>query len=128
MRWRRLLFRIARSRLSGLFIGWVFAHMSWAIPVNRLRETDTLIAFYHPSPSYPVHILIVPKIARRNIESISATDSDLLLDVFTTVQSIAGELHLSAYRLICNGGDYQDVPQLHFHLTSEDKTTDAPQS
>ena len=100
--------------------------MSWAIPVNRLRETDNLIAFYHPSPSYPVHILIVPKTARRNIESITTVDRDLLLDVFTTVQSITSELQLSAYRLICNGGDYQDVPQLHFHLISEDKAPNSP--
>lgn len=94
--------------------------MSWAIPIKRLRETDTLIAFYHPSPSYAVHILIVPKLARRNIESITEADSDFLLDVFITVQSLTTELHLSAYRLICNGGEYQDIPQLHFHLVSED--------
>lgn len=125
MGWQQLLFQIARSRLSRGLVGWIFAHMSWVIPVKRLRETDTLIAFYHPSPSYPTHILIVPKIARPNIESISATDSNFLLDIFATVNELTTELQLSAYRLICNGGDYQDIPQLHFHLVSENKRKDA---
>ena len=41
---------LARSTLGGLIIGWMFAHLSFAIPVKRLRETDTLLAFYHPVP------------------------------------------------------------------------------
>ena len=39
----------------------MFAHMSFALPVNRLIETETLIAFRHPTPAWAVHILIVPK-------------------------------------------------------------------
>ncbi|MEZ4510613.1 MAG: hypothetical protein R3C62_01950 [Chloroflexota bacterium] len=35
--------------------------MSFLIPVQRLRETATLLAFHHPKPSYPLHILLVPK-------------------------------------------------------------------
>jgi len=29
------------------------------------------------------------------------------------------EFHLQAYRLIVNGGKYQDFPHLHFHLISD---------
>jgi diadenosine tetraphosphate (Ap4A) HIT family hydrolase len=36
------------------------------------------------------------------------------------VQSLVTEFQLSAYRLVVNGGEYQDFPQLHFHLISED--------
>jgi diadenosine tetraphosphate (Ap4A) HIT family hydrolase len=31
------------------------------------------------------------------------------------------EFHLPAYRLIVNGGEYQDFPQVHFHLISDTK-------
>jgi hypothetical protein len=42
------LFRfLFRYKISQTMIGWVFTYMSFAIPVNRLRETKTLIAF-HP--------------------------------------------------------------------------------
>lgn len=92
--------------------------MSFAIPVERLRETPSLIAFAHPSPSYPVHILLVPKRAYRSLLDIPEGDSLFLRDLVATVQSLVQELGLekSGYRLICNGGAYQDVPVLHFHI------------
>jgi histidine triad (HIT) family protein len=100
-------------------IGWIFAHMSFAIPVQRLRETDTLMAFHHPKPSYPFHVLLVPKRAVTSLNEFDPKDSAFLTDLYYTVQSLVDEFHLSAYRLIVNGGEYQDFPQLHFHLISD---------
>jgi histidine triad (HIT) family protein len=112
---------LARSRFARRVIGWIFASMSWAIPVKRLRETDTLLAFYHPKPSYAIHILIVPKRSIGRMVELSAAHSDFLVDLFATVQSLVAELGLEygGYRLICNGGAYQDVPHLHFHLVAD---------
>lgn len=95
--------------------------MSFAIPVNRLRETERLLAFYHPQPSYPLHILIVPKKAIPSVMHVREADGSFMVDLMQTVQSLVSELQLEArgYRLIVNGGEYQDVPQLHFHLISE---------
>ena len=118
----RFLFRLVRSPLAGFFIGWMFAHMSFLIPVERLRETKTLIAFHHPKPSYPLHILIVPKRSLDSLQVLAAADADFMVDLFATTQSLIEEFHLTekGYRLIVNGGAYQDVPQLHFHLVSGD--------
>jgi histidine triad (HIT) family protein len=96
--------------------------MSCAIPVQKLRETNTLLAFYHPQPVYPLHILLVPK---REIPSLAdlnpVQDAPFLADLFAIVQSLVSELHLeqAGYRLIVNGGKFQDLPYLHFHLVSE---------
>ena len=114
------LWRVARwPRLGGLW-GWVFRYMSWAIPVHRLRETRTLLAFYHPQPAYVVHILLVPKRGIGSVTAVQPTDADFLVDLFQVVQSLVAELSLTepGYRLIVNGGAYQDVPQLHVHLVS----------
>ena len=100
-------------------IGWIFEHMSFAIPVKRLRETDTLMAFYHPKPSYDFHVLLVPKKSVKTLQELDADDSAFLMELYSTVQSLIDEFQLSAYRLIVNGGEYQDFPQLHFHLISE---------
>jgi histidine triad (HIT) family protein len=118
---KRLLFRIARSPFAGYVIGWIFAYMSWTIPVNRLHETPTLLAFYHPAPSYSIHILIVPKRSYASITAINPVDAAFHVDLFQTVAKLVADLSLekAGYRLICNGGAYQDVPQLHFHLISE---------
>ena len=100
-------------------IGWIFEHMSFVIPVKRLRETDTLMAFHHPKPSYKFHVLLVPKKSVASLQELDPNDSAFLTELYAAVQSLIDEFHLSAWRLIVNGGEYQDFPQLHFHLISE---------
>jgi histidine triad (HIT) family protein len=100
-------------------IGWVFEYMSFAIPVQRLRETDTLIAFHHPRPSYKFHVLLVPKNAVATLMDVDPKDTEFFTDLYSTAQSLVDEFRLPAYRLIVNGGEYQDFPQLHFHLVSD---------
>ena len=99
-------------------IGWMFAHMSFAIPVKRLRETETLMAFHHPRPAYKFHVLLVPKKSLASLKDMDSNNMTFLSDLFSTVQSLVDEFQLAAYRLIVNGGEYQDFPQLHFHLVS----------
>lgn len=98
--------------------------MSFALPVKRLRETDSLIAFHHPQPSHAVHILLVPKRPYASLMELSGEATDLLCDLFATVQSLVRELGLEhgGYRLIANGGAYQEVPHLHFHLVADRET------
>ena len=92
--------------------------MSFVIPVERLRETKTLMAFHHPKPSYAFHVLLVPKKSVSSLKEFDSSDTTFLSDLYATVQSLIDEFHLVAYRLIVNGGEYQDFPQLHFHLVS----------
>jgi len=100
-------------------IGWTFTYMSFAVPIKRLRETKTLMAFHHPKPAYPFHVLLVPKKAIISLKEFDTKDSAFLTDLYSTVQDLVNEFQLSAYRLIVNGGEYQDFPQLHFHLVSD---------
>jgi histidine triad (HIT) family protein len=95
--------------------------MSFAIPVKRLRETETLMAFHHPQPSYPVHILLVPKRPYASLMELSLDDASFLKDLFATAQDLVRESDLEpgGYRLVANGGALQDVPHLHFHLIAE---------
>jgi histidine triad (HIT) family protein len=118
---KRWLFSVARSPGLRPIVRWVFAHMSFLLPVQRLRETETLIAFHHPRPSYPFHVLLVSKQGYTSLLDVPPQAADFLRDLMETVQSLVREFHLDAggYRLIANGGSYQDVPQLHFHLVSD---------
>jgi len=87
--------------------------MSFAIPIKRLRETETLMAFYHTNKSYQFNVLIAPKKAVASLEEFDSTDTNFLTDLYSTLQSLVDEFHLAegAYRLIVNGGEYQDFPQ-----------------
>lgn len=122
----RWLFRLARvlarSPFARLLIGWIFTHMSFAIPVNRLHETLTLLAFHHPKPAYALHILIVPKRPLAALTDLRPDDADFMADVFATAARLVAQFGLErcGYRLIANGGAYQDIPHLHFHLIAPD--------
>jgi histidine triad (HIT) family protein len=96
----------------------MLTHMSFAIPARRLRETDALLAFHHPKPSHPFHVVLLPK---KEIQSFADLDplDPFLADLVAAVHSLVAEYRLPAYRLIVNGGDYQDFPHLHFHLISD---------
>ena len=117
------MIRLVRSPLGQLLAGWIFAHMSFAIPVQRLYETKSLVAFYHPRPAYSIHILIIPKKAIASLEGLKPDEefsAAFLGDLVACTQSLVKELRLAeaGYRLIVNGGKFQDVAQLHFHLVS----------
>ncbi len=114
-------FQFAKWKPIRALVGWGFIHMNFILPVQRLRETETLLAFHHPRPAYPVHILIVPKRAYASLLEVPPDDVAFLADLMETVQALVRELGLeqTGYRLIANGGAYQEIPQLHFHLVSE---------
>jgi histidine triad (HIT) family protein len=92
--------------------------MDFLLPAKRLRETPNLLAFHHPQPAYPFHVILVP---RKEIDSFADLDpaDPFLADLVTAVQSLVEEYHVLSYRLIVNGGEYQEFPHLHFHLISE---------
>jgi histidine triad (HIT) family protein len=100
---------------------WIMTHLQFAMPGSVLRQTANLAAFNHPNPSYPVHILIVPKKEIASLEQISVEDQGFLVDLFSCTQSLVSQLGLgeNGYRLIANGGKYQDFPVLHFHLIAD---------
>ena len=110
---RRALLRLARSPAGSHLVGYFFTHMTFLFPLDRLRETETLVAFHH-------HILLVPRRRIQGLDDLSSADTDFMVDLFETVQSLVREFDLETlgYRLIANGGPYQDVPHLHLHLVS----------
>ena len=114
-------FRLSRTRLGEFLLGLLFSSFSFAIPVSKLRNTETLIAFFHPQPSYPTHILLVPKRNYRSLIDVSPDDVELMKDLIDVVSNLVEEFDLetAGYRLIVNGGEAQDVKLLHFHLISD---------
>lgn len=111
---------VIQLRLVRIIFFWCLENMSELLPVKKISETRSLICFYHPQPTYPVHILLVPKKDIRDLSQLDPMDDEFLPDLFITVRTLVEELGLEkkGYRLIVNGGEYQEFPQLHFHLVS----------
>ncbi len=116
----RFFFSFARTWLGALLLHWIFAFFSSLIPGEKLIKSDLLLAFHHPSPSYPVHILIVPRAQLKTLLDLPTADGKFEIELLNAVHQLVDrfELDRKGYRLIVNGGEYQEVKHLHFHLVS----------
>ena len=118
---RSLSLKVARLRPLQPLVTLFMQHMDLFLPSDRLGENAHWMAFHHPQPDYPLHILILPKQA---IPSLSAAPGDvpaLYADLFLIVQALIKvfQLEAHAYRLITNGGQNQSIPLWHWHLVCE---------
>lgn len=91
---------------------------SGRVTVEVVRETERVLAFHHTRPSYPLHIVIVPKAHVPTL--LDLVDLSIVEEIFAIAQSIVRERRLqeSNYRIVTNGGGFQDSRHLHFHLIS----------
>jgi histidine triad (HIT) family protein len=85
------------------------------IPTNKILENDKVVAFYDAKPSADVHVLIVPKEHLATFLDIGRPE--VLDELRQSAQRLIADLELGpGYRLVFNGGRYQHVPHLHWHL------------
>jgi len=115
------LFGLSRSRPLGAAVRFGFAHASGCLPVRRVGETDQVLAFYHPRPSWQPHILFVPKVGIASLLDVRPEQVPLVRGLVQLALVLAFEKHLDqqGFTLLVNGGAYQDVGQLHFHLAGQ---------
>ncbi len=114
------LMRVVRSRFVAPLVPHTFAHLPDRTP-GILARTGLVLAFRHPHPSHRTHILIVPRRPIASLMALKPEDAPVLADVAAVAQVLIRENELDArgYRLVVNGGPYQEVGQLHFHLVSD---------
>jgi histidine triad (HIT) family protein len=89
------------------------------IPVTRLYEDDSVLAFPDINPQAPVHILIIPKRHFASLAQISSTETELLGELLLAVSNIAHQQKLdNGFRTVINTGTEggQTVDHLHLHL------------
>lgn len=89
--------------------------------VEVVEETPTVLAFYHTKPAYELHIVIVPR--RHITRLVDMEDMTIIKEVFEITKKIIVRLrlHETNYKVITNGGSFQDSAHLHFHLVSGEK-------
>jgi len=115
------LFKLAKTPIGDLIIGIAFGTpISKLLPVQRVKETERVLAFWHPKPFWEKHILIVPKKTIKNLTSLTAEDYIYMQEIYKVAKEIVEELgwDKTGYTILTNGGDRQEVNQIHFHLNS----------
>jgi histidine triad (HIT) family protein len=92
--------------------------MSGRTKVSVVAETESVIAFHHTRPFWPVHIVVVPKQHIPSLVDLGPEGEQLLpswLAVIRQVAEMVSSEH-GACRVATNVGDYQDSKHLHFHV------------
>lgn len=90
--------------------------VSGEIPVEKLAETERVIAFADIAPQAPVHMLVIPKTtAYANVTELAAGDPGLLAEIVAVAKQLADEYADGEYRLIFNNGANAGQTVFHVH-------------
>lgn len=89
------------------------------LPCKKAFENERILAIWDVAPVAPVHILIMPKQAIEDLQSLQKQDLSLIGEIIEVAQALAKEHGIEeGYRLLTNNGPDagQTVFHLHFHL------------
>lgn len=114
------IFELSKTPLGDLIVGLAFEKFSKLLPVKSVKETDKVVAFWHPKPFWEKHIVLVPKKAIKSLTALTPEDSEYISDLYLVAKKIIQELgwDKSGYTILTNGGSRQEIDQIHFHLQS----------
>lgn len=91
--------------------------LSGRTAVEKVFETENVLAYHHTRPFWETHIVVIPK---THVDSLLTAQKDLLDELLEVVKTVAASMlgEKGAVRVLTNLGDYQDSKHLHFHVNS----------
>lgn len=86
--------------------------------LDLVHESDWVLAFHHTRPSWPQHVVVVPKRHIASFTTIAQEDEAVVRELFAVVQRIAREVEeeYGEAAVLTNLGRYQDSKHLHVHM------------
>ena len=96
--------------------------LSGRTQVDVVAETETVLAFHHTQPFWPVHIVVIPKVHVPSLTDLGEHE-EVLMPLLGVVRDVAASVEAShgMCRVLTNLGAYQDSKHLHFHVNSGDE-------
>ncbi len=97
--------------------------LSGKIEVDKVHETDNVLAYHHTRPFWQTHIVVIPKRHISSLLTLESSDDALFLELFEVIRKVANSVvgAKGAARVLTNLGEYQDSKHLHFHVYSGDR-------
>ncbi|MBS1793817.1 MAG: HIT domain-containing protein [Acidobacteria bacterium] len=94
--------------------------LSGLTTVEKIVETDNVLAFHHTRPFWETHIVVIPKRHVASLLTLEETDAGLFLELIEVVKRVAAGVvaERGAARVLTNLGRYQESKHLHFHVNS----------
>lgn len=94
--------------------------LSGKTEVEKVLETENVLAFYHTRPFYERHIVVIPKKHISSLLTVEKSDEKIFLELFDVIKQVAEKVtqEKGAARVLTNLGKYQESKHLHFHVYS----------
>ncbi|MGH7203458.1 MAG: HIT domain-containing protein [Candidatus Levyibacteriota bacterium] len=91
------------------------------VKINKILETETVLAYYAREPLWPIHIIVIPKHHITSILDFAEVNSQIIVDLMKTISQVAKEVtkEHGQCRIMTNAGEYQHTKHLHWHIFSE---------
>ena len=90
-----------------------------SVAADKVFENERIIAIKDIYPIAPVHLLIISKKEIKGLQSASAEEMPLIIEMIEVARNLAREFGIAdGYRLVTNNGTKggQTIFHLHFHL------------
>ena len=88
------------------------------VSVERLIETENVLAFHHTQPFWPVHIVVIPKKHIPSLANFQPADLLIIQELLSIASDICRQVvaEHGGCRVSTNCGDYQSTKHLHFYI------------
>jgi histidine triad (HIT) family protein len=92
--------------------------LSGSLDVSVVFEDDRVLAFHHPDPGAPIHVVVIPKAHVISLLSAEALDGVLLSSMITAIQEAARSLGLdkAGFFVRANAAAPGVTPHMHWHV------------
>ncbi|MFJ8064637.1 HIT family protein [Psychrobacillus sp. NPDC096426] len=92
--------------------------LSGHTPVERVIETENVLAFYHTHPFYEEHIVVIPKKHIQSIITVQQDEMDIIKEIFDVIKEVAIKMNeeFGACTVSTNIGEYQSNKHMHWHV------------
>jgi len=88
------------------------------LPVDKVYESESVIAFHHTRPFWEHHVVIVPRNHIESIASEEAKDVELMGEIMGVISNIAKEFNqqFGGCHVGTNVGSYQSAKHMHWYV------------
>jgi histidine triad (HIT) family protein len=110
--------------------------LSGKLTVRKVFEDDRVLAFHHPRPARPIHVVVIPKAHVPSLLDESALDGELLVSMVNAIQHVAHALGLDVHQadrprsfyIRANAAAPGVTPHMHWHILAPGAGAEWPES
>ncbi|NVK31889.1 MAG: HIT domain-containing protein [Gammaproteobacteria bacterium] len=88
------------------------------LDVNKVYESDTVVAFWHTKPFWECHIVAVPRKHIISMASLELDDVDVITEIMVLMSKLAKEFENKyvGCHIGTNVGSHQSTKYLHWYI------------